>query len=79
MAEQHFNSSFADFFYKDDQKPTSFLRMTPEVAPGHNTGHSYAHAHIAQIENAREHCVHATNHSGWRFSTTHVMKYLHCN
>ena len=26
----------------------SFLRRTPEVAPGHNTGHSYVHAHISQ-------------------------------
>ena len=25
----------------------------PEVAPGHNTGYSYAHAHIEQIKNAR--------------------------
>ena len=31
------------------------------------------------IKNAREHCVHVTDHSGWRFSTTHVMKYLHFN
>ena len=31
------------------------------------------------VKNAREHCVHATDPSGWRFSTTHVMKYLHFN
>ena len=31
------------------------LMRTPEVAPGHITGHSYAHAHIAHIKNAREH------------------------
>ena len=24
--------------------------MTPEVAPGYNTGYSYAHAHIAEIK-----------------------------
>ena len=45
------------------QKPTSFSKGTPEVAPGHNTGYSYAS--IAQIKNAREHCVHVTDHSGW--------------
>ena len=45
----------------------------------HNTGYSYVHAHIAHINNAREHCVHVTDHSGWQFSTTRVMKYLHCN
>ena len=61
------------------QKQTSFSRRTPEVSPGNNAGYSYAHAHIAQFKNAREHCVHVTDHSGWRFSTTHVMEYLHCN
>ena len=35
-----------------------FLMRIAEVDPGHNTGHSCAHAHIAQIKNAREHCVH---------------------
>ena len=48
---------------------------TPEVAPRHNTGYSYAHAHITQIKNAREHCVHVTDHSGWRFSTTHKCEF----
>ena len=72
----HYNSSFTDFPLI---KPTSFLRRTHEVAPGNNTGYSYAHARIAQIKNAREHCVHVTDHFGWRFSTMHVMKYRHCN
>ena len=54
-----------------------FLSRTPEIASGHNTRYSYAHAHIAHIKNAREHCIHVTDNSGWRFSTTHVMKYLH--
>ena len=56
-----------------------FLSRTPEVVPVHNTGYSYAHAHIAQIKNAREHCAHVTDHSGWRFSTMYVIKYLHCS
>ena len=44
-----------------------FLRRTPEVAPGHSrpTCHSYAHAHIAQIKNAREHCAHVTDDIKW--------------
>ena len=54
-------------------EPTSFLSRTPEVAPGHNTGYSYAHAHITQIKNAREHCVYVTDHTGWQFLTMHVM------
>ena len=29
-----------------------FFKGAPEVAPGQDTGHSYAHAHIAQIKNA---------------------------
>ena len=37
-----------------------FKRRTPKTAPGQNTGHSYAHAHILQTKNAREHCVHVT-------------------
>ena len=49
-----------------------FVRRTHEVAPRHNT--DYSHAHIAQIKNAREHCVHTTDHFGWRFLTTHTMK-----
>ena len=63
----HVNSSFTDL---------PLVKLPPEVAPRHNTGYSYAHEHIAQINNTREHCVHITDHSGWRFSTTHVMKYL---
>ena len=27
-----------------------FLMRTPEVDSGHNTGHSYAHAHITEIK-----------------------------
>ena len=45
-----FNSSVTDFpdfpLIKLPQKPTSFLRKITEVAPGHNTGYSYVHAHI---------------------------------
>ena len=45
------HSSFTDFpLIKQPKKPTSFLRRTPKVAPGHNTGYSYAHAHITQIK-----------------------------
>ena len=37
----------------------------------HTTGYNYnAHVHMAQIKNAREHCVHVTDYSGWEFSTT---------
>ena len=50
-------------FLSTSQKPS------PEVVPGHNTGYSYAHAHIAQSKNARERWVHGTDHSGWLFST----------
>ena len=53
--------------------------MAPQVDRGHTTGYSYAHAHIAHIKNTGEHCVRVTDHSGWRFSTMHVMKYLHSN
>ena len=35
---------------------------TPEVAPGRSTGNRYAHAHIKQTKNAREHCT-ALNHA----------------
>ena len=50
-----------DFFKEDPSrgsgdslrvKPIS-ARRTPEIALGHNTGYSYAHAHIEQIKNAR--------------------------
>ena len=74
------NSPFTDFpLIKLPPETDFFLRRTHEVAPGHNTGYSYAHAHIAQIKNAREHCVHVTGHIRWRFSTMHVIKYRHCN
>ena len=67
----HFNSSFSDF---------PLIKLPPETeTSGQNTGYSYAHAHIAHITNAREHCVHVTDHSGWQFSTTHVMNDLYCN
>ena len=55
-----------------------FLRRNPEVAPGYNAGYSYAHAHITQIKNTRENCVHVTDYSGRQFSTL-LMKYFHCN
>ena len=62
------NPSFTDFpLIKLPSETDFFLRRTPEVAPVHHTGYSYAHAHIAQIKNAREHYV--TDISGWRFST----------
>ena len=32
---------------------------------------------LHKLQNTREHCVYVTDHSGWRFSTTRVMKYLH--
>ena len=69
------NSSFTDFpLIKLPPETDIFLLRTLEVAPRYNTGYSYAHAHIAQIKITREHCVHATDHSGWRFSTMHVIK-----
>ena len=69
------NSSFTDFPLIEVPSETDFFLMrTPEVAPGHDEGYSYAHAHIAQIKNSRKHCVHVTDHSGWRFSTMHVIK-----
>ena len=49
-----FSTSFTDFPPPPPDKTTPrnrlFLRRTPEVAPGHNTGYSYAHVHIAQIK-----------------------------
>ena len=48
VCELLINSSFTDSPLIT--LPTSFLRKTPEVAPGHNTDYSYAHAHIAQIK-----------------------------
>ena len=39
----------------------------------HTTGYNYnAHVHMAQIKNARGHCVDVTDYSGWKFSTTHA-------
>ena len=74
------NSSFTDFPLIKLPPETDFvLRRTPQVAPGHNTGY-YSYAHIARIkEITREHCIHVTDHSGWRFSTPLVMKDLHCD
>ena len=83
--EEHFVSFFGFFSFTDFPliklpPETNFIfKEAPNVAPGHNIGYSYAHANIAQIKNAKKHCVHVTEHSGWRFSTTHVMKYLHGN
>ena len=34
---------------------------------------------LRKFKNAREHCVHVTDNSGWRFSTTHLLKYSHFN
>ena len=57
------NSSFTDF-PPDQTTPRSrfFLKRTTDITPVHNTGYSYAHAHIAQIKNTKEHCVHVTDH-----------------
>ena len=44
-------NSFTDFsLIKLPPETDFFLRMTPEVAPGHNTGYSYGHAHKLKMQ-----------------------------
>ena len=65
-----FNSSFTDFpLIKLPPENDFFFKEDLWGSPWANTGYSYANAHIAQIKNAREHCIHVTDHS-----TMHVMK-----
>ena len=60
------NSSFTDFpLIKLPPETDFFLKEDPLSRPGHHIGYSYAHAHIVQIKNARDHSFHATDHSGW--------------
>ena len=72
---------FLHRFLPDRTTPRNrlFYRRIPEITPEQHAGYSYAHAHIAQIWNTKEHCVHDTDHFDWHLSTTHLIKYIHCN